>query len=118
MKYFDPGEEGDEVVRSFMLTRGRTRAASEELAIEALVSAPTTARLNIRSLPPEQRRIVQLATSPVSLAEIPALLDIPLRAVIVMASEMVADGILTAESTLDVVDTSLLSRIRSAFQSL
>jgi hypothetical protein len=118
MKYFDPGEDGDEVVRSFMLTRGRTRATADELAIEARVSAPTTSRLNIRSLPPEQRRIVELASTPTSLAEVSALLDIPLRAVIVMVSEMVAGGILIAESTIDVVDTSLLSRIRVAFQAL
>jgi Protein of unknown function (DUF742) len=118
MKYFDPGEEGDEVVRSFMLTRGRTRTAAEELAIEALVSAPTATRLNIRSLAPEQRRIVELATSPTSLAEVSALLDIPLRAVIIMASEMVAAGTLVAESTVEIVDSSLLNRIRSAFQAL
>jgi hypothetical protein len=118
MKYSDTSEKGEEVVRSFMLTRGRTRAAAEELPIEALVSAPSTARLNVRSLPREQRRIVELVASPTSIAEVSALLDIPLRAAIVMASEMVAAGTLTVESTLDLVDTSLLSRIRTAFQAL
>lgn len=118
MSTADQGEAGDEVVRSFMLTRGRTRAAGEELAIEALVSAPTTARLNIRSLPPEQRRIVELAASPVSLAEISALLAMPLRAVIVMASEMVEAGTLHSEAAIEVVDSSLLTKIRSAFEAL
>ena len=109
---------GDEVVRSFMLTGGRTRARAKELALETMVSAPECVERLRRSLPPEQRRIVDLATGPTSLAEISALLELPLRTAIVMGSEMVAAGALVAEATVDVVDTHFLTKIRSAFESL
>lgn len=118
MNYRDQSEEGAEVVRSFMLTRGRTRATAKELPLETLVSAPRAANVNMGKLPPEQRRIVELVATPASLAEVSALLDLPLRTVIVMGSEMVAAGTLVAESTVEVVDTSFLTKIRSAFQSL
>lgn len=118
MIYSDQVEEGDEVVRSFMLTRGRTRSNAKELPLETLVSAPRADQLNLRSLRPEQRSIVELVSSPMSLAEVSAHLDLPLRTVIVMGSEMVAAGALVAEATVEVVDSTFLTKIRSAFQSL
>lgn len=114
MNDLDQSEEGAEVVRSFMLTRGRTRSASPELPLETRVSAgsPTHA------VPPEQQRILDLAATPISLAEISAHLELPLRTAIVMGSDMVAAGTLVAESTVEVIDNQFLTKIRSAFQSL
>ena len=114
----DDDNEDGEVVRSYMLTRGRTRASVEEFAIETLVSAPATPKVDPRRLPPEERRILQVTQKPISIAEISALLEIPLRAAIVMVSEMVVAGTLQANATIEVIDAPFLRRVRAALQSL
>lgn len=108
----------DQLVRSFMLTRGRTRATVQELPIETVISAPMTldARPEIRDR--EHQRVRELLIGPMSIAEISAHLMIPLRAAVVIASEMVAAGHLSAGTTVDSGDTDLLHKIRSALQLL
>lgn len=108
----------DQLVRSFMLTRGRTRATVRELPIETVISAPMTldARPAIRDR--EHQRVRELLIGPMSIAEISAHLMIPLRAAVVIASEMVAAGHLSAGTTVDSDDTDLLHKIRSALQLL
>lgn len=110
--------EGGEVVRGFMLTRGRTRASVDELAIETVVSVPDATRRALRSLHPDQRRICTLLTGPLSIAEVSAHLAIPLRAAVVLVSEMAAVGTLSAGTTADTGGTDLLLKIRSALQLL
>ena len=107
-----------ELVRGFMLTRGRTRATVRELPIETVISAPISldARPEIRDR--EHQRVRDLLIGPMSIAEISAHLMIPLRAAVVIASEMVAAGHLSAGSTVDSSDTDLLHKIRSALQLL
>lgn len=107
-----------EIVRSFMLTRGRTRASVPELAIETVVSAPISLGVNSMLQDREHQRVRDLLVGPMSIAEISAHLMIPLRAAVVIASEMVAAGLLTAGSTVDSGDTDLLQKIRSALQLL
>lgn len=108
----------EELVRGFMLTRGRTRATVHELPIETVISAP----ISLSTSPPisnrEQQRVHDLLIGPMSIAEISAHLTMPLRAAVVIASEMVAAGHLTAGSTVDSNDTDLLHKIRSALQLL
>jgi len=112
------GDVDDQLVRSFMLTRGRTRATVQELPIETVISAPMTldARPEIRDR--EHQRVRELLIGPMSIAEISAHLMIPLRAAVVIASEMVAAGHLSAGTTVDSSDTDLLHKIRSALQLL
>jgi len=107
-----------ELVRAFMLTRGRTRAASPELPIETIVSAPTTLAPTHSTLDREQRKISTLVAVPMSIAEVSAHLTIPLRAAVVLISEMVAAGSLRAGETVDTSDTNMLLKIRSALQLL
>lgn len=118
MDYRDVEEEGDEVVRAFMLTKGRTRASTKELAIETLVSASPSGRLNAKGMSPDQRKILADANRPISIVELSARQSIPLRAALVLASEMVATGALHAEAVVDEIDADFLSKIRSAFGSL
>ena len=108
----------DQLVRGFMLTRGRTRATVAELPIETVVSATMT--LDGRSGPcgREYQRVRDLLVGPMSIAEVSAHLMIPLRAAVVIASEMVAAGLLTAGTTVDSNDVDLLYKIRSALQLL
>ena len=109
---------GGEVVRGFMLTRGRTRASVPEVPIETVVSVPEITRNSLGSLQPDQRRICELLTGPMSVAEISAHLGIPLRAAVVLASELVHAGTLVAGSAADTGGTELLLKIRSALQLL
>ena len=108
----------DELVRGFMLTRGRTRAAVHELPIETVISAPISLSVGPTISNREHQRVRDLLTGPMSIAEISAHLTMPLRAAVVIASEMVAAGHLTAGSTVDSNDTDLLHKIRSALQLL
>ncbi len=112
----DPADR--QVVRAFMLTRGRTRASSPELAIETIVSAPTALAPSNVPLDREQRKIRILLAVPMSIAEVSAHLAIPLRAAVVLISEMVAAGSLSAGETVDASDTKMLLKIRSALQLL
>lgn len=114
----ESAEAGDELVRGFMLTRGRTRATVQELPIETVISAPISLSLQPAVRDREQQRIRDLLIGPMSIAEISAYLAIPLRAAVVICSEMVAAGLLTAGSTVDSSDTDLLHKIRSALQLL
>ena len=107
-----------QLVRAFMLTRGRTRAATPELAIETIVSSPTSLLSASDHLDREQRRIRTLVAVPMSIAEVSAHLTIPLRAAVVLISEMVAEGALGAGQTVDTSDTDMLLKIRSALQLL
>jgi hypothetical protein len=108
----------DELVRGFMLTRGRTRASVHELPIETVISTPTGLSLRPVLRDREHQRVRDLLVGPMSIAEISAHLMIPLRAAVVISSEMVAAGDLTAGSTVDSNDTDLLHKIRSALQLL
>lgn len=108
----------DELVRGFMLTRGRTRATVRELPIETVISAPISLDSRPAICDREHQRVRDLLIGPMSIAEISAHLMIPLRAAVVIASEMVAAGHLTAGSTVDSGDTDLLHKIRSALQLL
>ncbi|MFN3256836.1 MAG: DUF742 domain-containing protein [Ilumatobacter sp.] len=109
---------GGDVVRGFMLTRGRTRASVPELAIETVVTPTAMVRSSMGGLQVDHRRIVEILVGPLSIAEISAHLSIPLRASIVLVSEMVAAGTLSAGDSLDSGDTDLLEKIRSALQLL
>lgn len=114
----DDATAGGDVVRGFMLTRGRTRASVPELAIETVVTVTAMVRSSVGGLQVDHRRIVQILSGPLSVAEVSAHLAIPLRAAIVLVSEMVDAGTLTAGSSIDDADTDLLEKIRSALQLL
>ena len=110
---------GKRVVRSFIATEGRARAVNApELPLETMVAASIAGTLNLASLQFERREIVSLVERNTSIAEISALLALPLRAAQVLVSEMVADGDLTAHSTVVSADADLLRRIRQKIVSL
>lgn len=83
------------LVRPYALTGGRARNLWTELQMEALLSAATTAAAAQMSLSPEQRTIAHLCRhSFQSVAEISALLKLPLGVVRVLVGEMVDRGVL------------------------
>lgn len=108
----------DQLVRGFMLTRGRTRATVQELPIETVVSATMSLDSRHVACRREHQRVRDLLVGPMSIAEVSAHLMIPLRAAVVISSEMVAAGLLTAGTTVDSNDIDLLHKIRTALQLL
>ncbi len=108
----------EDLVRGFMLTRGRTRASVDELKIETVVQVTESGRAALPTLEIDHRRIIAVLSGPLSIAEISAHLTIPLRAAIVLVSEMVAADSLQAGAAIGDADTDLLQTIRSALQLL
>jgi hypothetical protein len=61
---------------------------------------------------------VEEINGPVAIVEIAARLELPLRATLVLVSEMVDDGLLTVSTVVHVADRSLLVQIRQAIDAL
>lgn len=118
-RFEDEPVVGDQIVRGFMFTEGRTRAdGASELPVETLVSLTIAAENGIHDLQFERRAIAQVLDDTNSVAEIAAKLGIPLRAALIIVSEMVADGLLTADEVVVDVDLPLLHKIREAIAAL
>ncbi len=90
-----PGEMPDDgaeyearTVRPYAVTGGRVRAANSDLPLEALVEVLPGAT-DTRGLPPEKRAILQHAAHTfVSVAELSALLRLPLGVVRVLVTDL------------------------------
>jgi DNA-directed RNA polymerase specialized sigma24 family protein len=102
------------LVRPYALTGGRTRNLWTDLPIEALLSATSASSAQL-ALSPEQRTIVQLCRHRFqSVAEISALLKLPLGVVRVLVGEMVDRGVLELyqpRHQTDHPDRALLERV-------
>ncbi len=118
MSYEDEVLEGDEVVRAFMVTEGRTRPRGREFAVETMVSPTVGATAATLALQFERQQIVGRFRQPTAIVEIAAKLGLPLRAVQVLISEMIDDGLLQQHATVASTDSSLLLRIRQAVAAL
>ncbi|WP_115944502.1 DUF742 domain-containing protein [Amycolatopsis thermalba] len=89
----DPDEENRLRVRPYVLTKGRTHSAYE-LAIETLVSVRADAKWTGPALSAEYQPVRAVVDSPRSLAEVAALLSIPLGVARVLLSDMAELGLL------------------------
>jgi len=90
----EPERAEPRLVRPYALTGGRARNLWTDLQLEALLSA-TSAPTERLALSPEQRTIAHLCRHRFqSVAEISALLKLPLGVVRVLVGEMVDRGIL------------------------
>ncbi|WP_329091208.1 MULTISPECIES: DUF742 domain-containing protein [unclassified Streptosporangium] len=87
----EPADEESSLVRMYAVTGGRV-VPSSRLAMEALVSTTTTAPLGL-SYVREYRFISDLCRSIRSIAEISALLSVPLGVTRVLVSDMESEGL-------------------------
>lgn len=87
----EPDEEESALVRMYAVTGGRV-VPSSKLAMEALVSTTTTGPLGL-SYVREYRFISDLCRSIRSIAEISALLSVPLGVTRVLVSDMESEGL-------------------------
>ena len=101
------------VVRPYLFTRGRTRSAGRQLAIETMVAATAMGRDKASCLPPEQRGIVELCAHPQSVAELGARVSAPLGVLRVLVADLADDGLVDVhEPEADLAaDVQLLERL-------
>ncbi|HEV7977603.1 DUF742 domain-containing protein [Amycolatopsis sp.] len=95
-EFADP-EPGSGLVRPYFRTRGRTKP-SQNLAIEALISTSEHGRILDRVRVPEHRSICDLCLDTRSVAEVAALLRLPLGVVRVLIGDVAGLGLVLVHS--------------------
>ena len=137
-RYGDPGaggvpaapEAGPEVydgagaaaaVRPYTWTRGRTKSGFD-LAIETLVSTSPRGRAQVATLQVEHRAVAELCEQTRSVAEVAALLSVPLGVARVVLGDMAGLGVVTVHQTASSAgsapDLALMERVLSGLRRL
>ena len=110
-------------VRPYAMTGGRVRS-STDLPLETIVRVTERGAAATDDPTAERRRICDLCTDAVSIAEISAHLDLPLGVVRVLVGDMVTEGLLDthrpapADDGDDRPDLRLLERVLDGLQAL
>ncbi|MDN5861175.1 MAG: DUF742 domain-containing protein [Pseudonocardia sp.] len=108
-------------VRPYTWTGGRTKSGLE-LAIEALVSTSRRGRDQLALLQVEHRAIAELCSETRSVAEVAALMKVPLGVARVLLGDMAGLGVVTVHqttgSTGNVPDMALMERVLSGLRRL
>ncbi|MEQ3551867.1 DUF742 domain-containing protein [Pseudonocardia nematodicida] len=117
-----PATGGASFVRPYAWTRGRTKSGYE-LAIETLVSISSRARSQLERLPMEHRAVADLLHDQTrSVAEVAALLSLPLGVARVLLGDMASGGTVTVHQTAstpgDLPDLALMERVLSGLRRL
>ncbi|GAA4903986.1 uncharacterized protein DUF742 [Actinomycetospora succinea] len=118
-----PAERADDVaiVRPYAWTGGRTRPVYD-LAVETLVSVGSAGRDPSRIPQYEHRAVAELCTEPRSVAEVAAMLKLPLGVARVVIGDMASQGTVvvhqTASTSGDVPDMALMERVLSGLRRL
>jgi Protein of unknown function (DUF742) len=109
------------VVRPYMLTRGRTSSSLGVFELHAPVLALIAAEQLGRGATPEDRRIVELCQTPMSVAELSARLGAPVGVVRVLVGDLVDAGMVQVRQTRDRSehrDVRLLERLLEGIRAL
>ena len=108
-------------VRPYAWTRGRTKSGLD-LAIEALVSTSQRAKDQMGLLQMEHRAVAELCEQTRSVAEVAALLSIPLGVARVVLGDMVGLNLVTVHQTASSAgnepDLALMERVLSGLRRL
>ncbi len=105
-------------VRQFMLTGGRSRSVGVDLSLDALVeTAGTPSPEDMARLNPEERHILELARTTISIAEISAHLAVHLGIARVLVSDL-ANRQLLALGTIDASSRPSLTSLEKLFDDL
>lgn len=112
---------GASAVRPYTWTRGRTKSGLD-LAIEALVSTSHRGRDQMGLLQSEHRAVAELCEQTRSVAEVAALLSLPLGVARVLLGDMAELGVVTVHQTAssagNVPDLALMERVLSGLRRL
>lgn len=116
-------EDSSSLVRPYAVTGGRTKPRYD-LAIEALVTAAPYPPRDVAVLTPEYRAIMDLCRSARSVAEVSALLRLPLGVARVLVADMAVEGLLRLHQSQPATtaggqpDLRLLERVLSGLRKL
>jgi len=114
----DPGASA---VRPYTWTRGRTKSGFD-LAIETLVSTSRRGRDQMGMLQVEHRAVAELCGETRSVAEVAALLSLPLGVARVLLGDMAGLGLVTVHQTAssagNAPDLALMERVLSGLRRL
>ncbi len=117
---FPEQEQGSSLVRPYAVTRGRTKP-SYQLQIEAMVSASHYEARDLSILSPECQSILGYCRDWRSVAEISAVLRMPLGVARVLIGDMAMEGLVRvhqADHGQGRPDLSLLERVLSGLRKL
>jgi hypothetical protein len=109
------------LIRPYVLTRGRTRAPGPLLALEATVRAIAASEGFPFGAPPESRRIVELCTPSMSLAEVAARMLLPIGVVRVLIGDLASAGAVLVYDSRRIdaaTDIRLLERLLDGIRAL
>jgi DNA-directed RNA polymerase specialized sigma24 family protein len=120
-EHAEPAEELSSIVRPYAWTGGRTRAA-HKLEMETLVSTSVRADEAIDTLRSEHQSVARLCRRSMSVAEVGALLSLPLGVVRVLLDDMAGLGLVDVHRTRtgpdERPDLELLARVRRGLANL
>jgi len=109
------------LVRPYMLTRGRTSSSLGAFELHAPALALVTPEQLGRGATPEDRRIVELCQTPMSVAEIAARLGAPIGVVRVLVGDLVVARMLHVRQSEDQAehrDVRLLERLLEGIRAI
>jgi Protein of unknown function (DUF742) len=117
----DPEANTRRVVRPYVLTGGRTRAANVDLPIDApIVAVLPTDRLD-DGASPEAQMLVRLCRAPTPVAELAARMRVPLGVTRVLIADLGARGFLAVAPSAPPdahLDVTLLERLLDGIRAL
>ncbi|MFC8455293.1 DUF742 domain-containing protein [Kitasatospora sp. NPDC057223] len=119
---YEDEEDSGPLIRPFAMTGGRTRPRYE-LALEALVSASVDPQ-RLATLLPEHQRICSLCTEVKSVAEVSALLSLPLGVARILVADLAEAGLVAIHQPAsggesgNQPDVTLLERVLSGLRNL
>ncbi|MBB4681856.1 DUF742 domain-containing protein [Crossiella cryophila] len=105
----------DTFVRPFIVTGGRTRPLHDGLRVDTMVGAAPAALS--APLAFERRRIIELCQTPRSVAEIAALLTVPVGVAQVLIADLVTGGLLSLKERAE-LPVHVIERIRDLVRAL
>jgi len=109
------------LVRPYMLTRGRTSSSLGVFELHAPVLAVITPEQLGRNATPEERRIVELCQTPMSVAELAARLGAPVGVLRVLVGDLVVAHMVQVRQTEDHAehrDVRLLERLLEGIRAI
>ncbi|MEU0672887.1 DUF742 domain-containing protein [Streptomyces sp. NPDC006172] len=117
------GDEAGRLVRPFALTGGRTRPSRADFTLITTVTAVDPPPERAVRPQPEHARIVRLCARPVAVAELAALLDLPVSVVVIMLCDLLEAGRITARPPRPVTgdggrDLELLQKVRDGLDRI
>jgi len=117
-------QEAGPVVRPYALTGGRTEPAGDmvlDLMAVIATAGPVPGPAELAKLSPEQRKLLGLCRTPVTVADSAADMDLPLGVVRVLLADLIQQGMITVlprQSTRRQARTDLLKEVLDGLRSL